>query len=151
MSAPKRSWSAIPGKGTASASRSTSSTGRIAASVGTKNTSSLKSRVRSLKKSTEFSSNFRLRTSDFQSSELFDSVAFSFEHGEQAVGSDEVGSADDDQRVPAAAEQGVELGHPVLVPFDEQTLVELRLLLQVLEDDALERRAVARAPRFDHP
>src|SRR5207245_11152499 len=90
------------------------------------------------------SSDFGLRTSH-----LFDRVPLRLEHRDDAVGADEMRRADHDERVATAAEERLDLGQPVLVPIDEQTLIEQRLLLEIREHEPLDVRHVAGAPRLN--
>ena len=57
-----------------------------------------------------------------QLSHLFQLVALGLEHGDQAVGSDEVRGADDDEGAAGAGEQRFELRQPVAVALDQQPL-----------------------------
>src|SRR5690349_11428306 len=67
--------------------------------------------------------------------QLLDGITLGLEHLQQAVGADEVGRADHDERARRAGDERFDLRQPVPVALDEQALVHLWFLLDVLEHD----------------
>src|SRR5262249_2167386 len=77
---------------------------------------------------------------------LVDSVGLGLEQLQRPIWSDQMRRADDDERVAGPAEQSFELRKPGAIPIDEQPLIQIRIALEVGQDDVLDGGRVSCLP-----